>query len=102
MLHFTDPDYLQAVRDFADAQGIRDNLEETLNYLDHYGEPGTTRCTIGPDFAPHSFTLVMERNGRPLWYGGMIYQGPRQPLDGSGPAFTVSLGAPKQGWSIHT
>ena len=43
-----------------------------------------------------------------FWFnGGLIYSGPGHPLDGSGPAFTVSLdeevaAGKRHTWSVHT
>lgn len=100
---------------FAKANGLRRQLLDTLRYLSTYANsPGctydrqlgkNTRCTLYPDFAPHSFTLVMDRFDGEVWtrffHGGLIYQGPNLPANGSFPSLTVSLD-PGVGWFVHT
>ena len=102
------------------------SLYEQLQYLDSYachdeddnspaimravGRP-YTRCVLARDFAPFSFSFNMlkrnEENDYEHWFnGGLIYSGPAQPLDGSGPALTVSLDPScrdgSHRWSVHT
>lgn len=65
-----------------------------------------TRCTLFRDFAPYSFEFLMERseNGRDYerWFnGGLIYQGPDVPADGSAPSLTVSIDSKRNGWFVH-
>lgn len=111
MLVILDEAHYQAVLDFADRVQARDRLQRQLDILDGMGGTAeTTRCTLHPDFAAHSFIFVVELSdgagGWRRWLtGGLIYSGPAQPLDGSGPAFTVGFG-PVPGrihdWSLHT
>lgn len=98
---------LEAARAFADALGLRAQLEGRLAYLDRYAAPRRTRCTLYPDFAPHSFAFTMEvetKDGewRTWFEGGVVYHGPH---DGHGsgvhPTLAVTLDA-TEGWSIHT
>jgi hypothetical protein len=72
---------------------------------------GDTLALIGSDFAAHSLRFaVMEngsaytRDGKCVYNGGFIYEGPGQPLNGSFPALTVSLSSNpnKHSWGIHT
>lgn len=106
------------VLEFAKAIGKLDDLTQQLDYLDTYAsgegctydkaKTGGTRCLLFKDHAPYSFQFVMECRAHPSmpwerWFnGGVIFEGPTQPLNGSAPAFTVSCGEPKVGWSIHT
>jgi hypothetical protein len=62
-------------------------------------------CILVADFAPLSFQFIVNRPDGTRWLnGGLIYSGPGQPLDGSGPAFTVGIGLDslKHQWSLHT
>ena len=97
-------EHFAAVMDFAVNQGCLLKLAERLDYLARYGE-GNNVCHLHKDFAPNSFGFVMMRPDGSRWFnGGLIYSGPGQPLDGSGPALTVGIGidSSKLGWSIHT
>lgn len=111
-------EYFQAVVNKAKALRILPLLIRRLEWLGKYAvHPDSTderershqtRCCLYGDFASLSFTFAMEHrysDSEPwkFWFnGGLIYQGPGQPLDGSFPALTVSLSPPKQGWSVHT
>lgn len=109
--------FLEQVK-FAIEANLLDQLLGQLNYLGTYanGEGGSydtrkgknTICELYEDFAKHSFAFNMFRQSDPeakpeSWFiGGLIYEGPDQPLDGSFPALTVSVGKPKIGWGVHT
>jgi len=125
-------DVLKQVREYADKAGIRDKLEDKLDYLTTFGGKhpedhplaGQDACRVElyGDFADLSFSVVWfqrraswatasERSGGMtldgemnlfMFNGGMIFSGPNQPLDGSSPAFCVGIGTPSHGWSIHT
>jgi hypothetical protein len=106
-------DRLEQVRDFARLIGLGLQLERQLGYLADYGRNNEDRpsrqCVLGYDFAPHSFSFAIhvlaDSTGdgkRQLWFnGGLIYQGPRCPANGSFPSLTVSL-AEGTGWFCHT
>ena len=90
----------------------RYELWSWLRYLRDYAQgegklyqKGHVRCKLYPDWADHSFGVVVEtlENGEwKHWFtGGLIFQGPTQPLNGSAPAFTVSMES-YVGWSLHT
>lgn len=100
-------------------RGLLDQLNSQLRYLANYSngegcihdvaEGKDTKCDLHPDLAPHSFSFVMFKREGPtkpwmFWFnGGLIYQGPDQPADGSAPSFTVSVGTEmKTGWFVHT
>lgn len=101
-------DYLEEQIDFARGTDCIDNLADRLFWLVQNGGSRPVRVVLCRDFAPHSFVFAVQRvdDTGQRWErcmnGGLIYSGPDQPLDGSAPAFTVSLGEPKIGWSIHT
>lgn len=91
-----------------------DIVKQFLKTLLHYNEYGARieggvdpvarkECEfiLYPDFAPYSFSIVFKRRGRFIFNGGLIYQGPDSPADGSGPSFTVSLSR-NVGWFVHT
>lgn len=129
MLHINNPDHFQDVVGFARDHGVLGLLADKLAYLSNYGNeperpgydgladadklgwalvhrnPASAVCELYKDYAAHSFQFLMKRADGANWFnGGLIYSGPGQPLDGSAPAFTVSLeptGVEHQ-WSIHT
>ena len=96
MLVIVDQDYVATVLAWAKSQSLAEQLQAQLDRLGSYAE-----CHLGKDFAPHSFSFAVYRDGQFLFNGGLIYQGPEQPADGSPPSFTVSL-AEGTGWFIHT
>jgi DNA-directed RNA polymerase subunit RPC12/RpoP len=105
MLNTEDLDHLEQVREFARAAGLSKQLERQLHYLAGYGQSGN-QCVLGKDFAPHSFSFAMYRPGTKearkfIFNGGLIFQGPSCPADGSFPSLTVSL-ASGTGWFCHT
>ncbi len=92
---------------FAIDNGCVLKFAERLDYLAQYGgdNAGKNVCHLHADFAPNSFEFLMMREDGSRWFnGGLIYSGPGQPLDGSAPAFTVSLDRDqsKHSWSVHT
>ena len=98
-------DHLEQVREFARTAGLSSQLERQLHYLADYGCHGD-QCVLGKDFAPHSFTFAMYRPGTKearkfIFNGGLIFQGPSCPADGSFPSLTVSLSS-GTGWFCHT
>lgn len=103
MLKIKCEEYFNQVRTWATEHGCIDKFADRLDYLATYGGPDTT-CYLYRDFAPNSFEFVVEKDGKRWFNGGLIYSGPGQPLNGSFPAFTVSLGPSgrEHGWSIHT
>lgn len=102
-------EYLEEVRKFADKVGLREQLEEKLEYLGTYAEYLDTKCYLGKDFAPYSFSFTMMRRDKgseedyQYWFnGGCIFHGPHDNGgDGGAPTFSVNLN-PHHGWSIHT
>lgn len=104
MIEFKDPEHFLTVLKFAAANNCAAKLADKLEYLAQYGN-GDNRCDIGRDYAAHSFSFAMYQPDGRFWFnGGLIYSGPGQPLDGSAPAFTVSLERTghEHNWSIHT
>ena len=67
-----------------------------------------TECRIGVDFAPLSFCFSMFKRKTATapweyWFdGGLIYQGPDVPANGSAPSLTVSMDSTRVGWFVHT
>jgi hypothetical protein len=102
-LKIEDPEHFAQVVEFAVANKCYAKLMERLDYLGHYSDQATT-CHLYRDHAPNSFAFAMKRHSSQFWFnGGLIYSGPGQALDGSGPAFTVSISAePGHSWSVHT
>ena len=119
MLHVDNesvPKFLEAVQ-FAAVNQLLDQLLAQLYYLGNYanGEGGLydkrqgkdTRCVLYRDFADLSFAFNMscraspDEPWQPMFHGGLIYQGPGQPANGSMPSLTVSLSS-GVGWFVHT
>lgn len=105
MFNPEDLDHLEQVREFARTAGLSGQLERQLHYLADYGCRGN-QCVLGKDFAPHSFSFAMYRPGvkdarKFVFNGGLIFQGPVNPANGSYPSLTVSLAA-GTGWFCHT
>ena len=101
-------DRLEQVREFARSMGLSQQLERQLGYLADkrcWGERAQTQLSY--DFAPHSFSFGVyalpdgEKPRRKYLHGGLIYQGPNAPADGSFPSLTVSLST-GTGWFCHT
>ena len=105
MLNPEDLDHLEQVREIARTADLSEQLERQLHYLANYGHHGN-QCVLGKDFAPHSFSFAIYRPGpkdgrKFVFNGGLIFQGPSQPADGSFPSLTVSLSS-GTGWFCHT
>lgn len=96
----------------------RASLDKQLAYLDQYGSLSWTqrdvsKCVIGPDYAPHSFTFcifmrkrdeegnpVGDFSEQPLLHGGLIFH-----PGNTGPDESLSVELSPQSaphWSIHT
>lgn len=109
-----DQEHFDAVMKFAEANGLKEQLEQALDRLRNYSyypddpESVEKKCTLRRDYAPHSFAFEIYRPDpeKPgewvFWFnGGLIFQGPKNPANGSAPSFTVSL-AEGTGWFMHT
>ncbi len=112
MLVVEDKTYFDRVVEYAKSIGLYESaaecngtLKSRLEYLENYGG-GKMRVRLMKDFAPHSFSFVIEQPAgdgwRHLFTGGLIFHGT---LDGFGnggaPTYAVAL-ATSVGWSIHT
>lgn len=114
MLVFQDQAHHDRVVAFARRVGAEAALQKALEYLRTYAcdrDPKATRCILRADEAPYSYVFVMERragDGYTTWFhGGLIYSGPGQKLDGTWPAYCVSLDPAEASgdahrWSVHT
>jgi len=109
MLEIQNQEHFNKVVAFARESGRLEQLIDRLAYLDTYAnhEEDRTKCMLGYDWAPYSFSFtMMVRNEsgeyEPWFHGGLIFHGPH---DGGGsggaPTFSVCL-TPTDGWSIHT
>lgn len=103
-------DRLENAREFARQMGLTAQLERQLAFLDNKLSWGrSSQCVLSRDFAPHSFCFghfqlpdpAEGRERRMDMNGGLIYQGPNCPADGSFPSLTVSLTS-GTGWFCHT
>lgn len=100
--------YLDEVKASPQAKSIKGrlSLDKMLSYLDTYGR-GENKCILTRDFAPLSFSFVMQRKNEDgeyvYWFnGGLIFHGPHDNGgDGSWPTLSVTL-EPTHGWLVHT
>jgi len=101
-LRVTDPEHLAAVRAFADARGLREQLEDKLTWLEKFRD-GTCECVLYPDFSNHSFYWELFAPGTKerMMNGGLLWYEYGDTGVGS-PQFSVRLNASKSGWEIHT
>jgi len=116
-VHESAKERMEEARAYARANGIEEQLEGRLEYLRTYGgtfEEGPNagkdafKVVLSMDFAPLSFGVAWYRlqldgtyDEQPFLVGGMIFEGPQQPGDGSGPAFSVNLNSVINGESFH-
>jgi len=110
-IHADCVDYFKAVRARSDEVNLRKQFDNALCrlhlYADDWYGPHDVKVVLTKDCAPLSFTCTFlhlaDGEWKPWFTGGLIYQGPDSPADGSGPSFTVSLGNPTEvGWFLHT
>ena len=110
MLQIENQEHYDKVIAFAEKVGKLNQLKEKLEYLDTYAaheDREATKCFLGYDWAPYSFSFTMQKRNAEgeyvHWFsGGLIFHGPHDNGgDGSAPTFSVNLN-PTDGWSIHT
>jgi hypothetical protein len=103
-LHIECEEHFAEVMKFATANGCEPVLQNRLARLKEMA--GDDICYLHSDFAPLSFSFGIQPCNSQKWrlIGGLIYSGPGQRLDGSGPAYTVSVEphSNEHSWSIHT
>jgi hypothetical protein len=101
---------VERTRVFAASVGELVQFENSLRYLAEYGgNPENVQTTLYPDFAMHSFGFSIafkQADGtfKHWCSGGLIYDGPGAPCDGSFPQLTVNVNrnARIHNWGIHT
>lgn len=110
MLEIQNKEHFEKVKQFAESTGRMKQLQDKLDYLDTYaehGDRGATRCVLGYDWAPYSFSFTMMRRNEngdyfPWYNGGLIFHSSHDGGgSGSAPTYSVCLN-PTDGWSIHT
>lgn len=111
MLKVENQEHFDAVIEFAERVGLRQQLEGRLRYLEHYAtspdDPGKTRCRLFKDWARYSFEFVMDLRQpdgtyRQWFNGGLILHGADDGFgSGGAPTFSVCI-EPTTGWEIHT
>lgn len=74
------------------AIGALDQFNSAIADLEYRG------ATLWIDFAPYSFGVTFPTGIA----GGLIFQGPSNPANGSAPSFTVSMDSSAVGWFLHT
>ena len=86
-LKIENAEHFDAVKAFAEANGCAAALQETIDYLEGYGnrdsrekgEPDAVVCHLHKDFAPQSFAFVWMKNGKFWMNGGAIFYGASDP-----------------------
>jgi hypothetical protein len=111
MLVIEDRPYFDSVVAHAKSVGLYEGdqsgcLKDRLDYLRNYRDPVTTRTRLFRDFAPYSFSFVIEvkrdEDWRLLFNGGLIFHGAHDGCgSGAAPTYAVTL-TPTSGWAIHT
>ena len=110
MLQIENQEHFDKVKAFAEKTGRWDQLKGKLDYLNTYADhesEGLTKCVLGYDWAPYSFSFLMMKKDKsgefqPWFNGGLIFHGSHDNGgDGGAPTFSVNLN-PVDGWSIHT
>ncbi len=110
MLKIDDQEHFDKVVVFAKSTNRMEQLQEKLDYLDTYADheqKGLTKCVLGYDFAPYSFSFLMmkkDSNGEYQHYfnGGLIFHGEHDGGgNGSSPTLSVCLN-PTDDWAVHT
>jgi hypothetical protein len=106
MIKINCPDEFIKTVEFATAHNCLAQFMKNIERISGYGDGEQLyTCELYADRAPLSFQFAIMRPDSSRWInGGLIYSGPGQPLDGSGPAFTVGIGldSMKHQWSVHT
>ena len=107
----------QGTRKLWISDGAKEKWEEVVQFArENYCVPALARAIFNlcgrnnwrtvlyTDFAPLSFGWGWFDGAEFRMGGGLIYSGPGQPLDGTGPALTVSLSQPseKHSWTMHS
>jgi hypothetical protein len=99
-LKVMDTNHLEVARAYADARGLRAQLEDKLLWLQRFRD-GTCECVLYPDHSPYSFYFELLLDGRRLMNGGVIFYDAGD-TGTSAPQFSVRLDASRSGWEIHT
>jgi hypothetical protein len=105
-------DYYKKVVEEAKERGLYDALKEQLDYLNTFACPDDdklrTRCLLFPDFAPLSFTFMMQMRNAETgeyedWFnGGLIFYEGKESGAGA-PQLSVTLsGRSDSRWEVHT
>jgi len=108
VLKIIDLNYYNRVVAFADKTGQREALNARLDYLRTYADPdekGLCVVELSPDFAPASFYLLWQKNGKTWMNGGLIYHGDQTGWKEGGSyvnPLSVNLVSDDNPWSIHT
>ena len=110
MLHIENQDHFDAVMLFAAEHGLQHKFGDRIKYLSTYaehGDVGKTRCRLGWDFAPQSFSFTMEKrqgDGEYVYWfnGGLIFH--QANSNGvENPVLSVRVGAHLESdWGVHT
>lgn len=90
-------------KEIADKMGLSVEFDRAFEIAHEWTNHGGRVVEIYSDFAPLSFGYaILTSNGETVIAGGLIYQGPSIPADGSFPSLTVSMDASRVGWFFHS
>jgi hypothetical protein len=114
-IHFRNAEsqrYYHEVRAEAEVRGLLDKFKKRMDYLEHYGcsagKPDHARVILWKDFAPLSFSLIIEFKQPDGTYkffmdGALVFHGQHDGHgSGGAPTFAVSVGPVDEDWSLHT
>jgi len=89
-------------KEFAEKVGLGAEFDRAIQIAHEWAQNGQS-VEIYSDFAPHSFGFaILSNNGSCILAGGLIYQGPELPANGSAPSFSVSMDSTRRGWFYHS
>lgn len=107
MLQIEDTEYFNSVLEFANKMGdkYKQNLEKKLEFLENYGgSKEYCTCKLFKDWAQYSFGFVLEKDGKRMFNGGLIYHGqtPGEHRENPLAVNLNMLNGTEVLWSIHT
>ena len=110
MLEIQNQEHFNKVKAFAESTNRMEQLQEKLDYLDTYADherKGLTKCILGYDFAPYSFSFLMMKKDdsgeyQPWFNGGLVFFDAGDSGVGL-PQLSVRIGDTSESeWNIHT
>jgi len=95
---------LEKTKQFAKEQGLLDQFEGQLKHLERFFDnegQGSAICYLYNDHSPYSFYFEIERSGRIVCNGGLIYY-EKNDSGVDAPQHSVRINTDHRGWQINT